>query len=105
MARYTKHMAVPPEPTLPGWREMREDDVEQVGKLLRRYLERFEVAPIYTDEDIRYWLLSGRGEGEAGANGRREKQVVWAYVVEVRCNKTRLVFVPLLELSDHFSPP
>lgn len=58
-------------------------DLEQVGVLLRRYLERFKVAAVYEDEELAHWLLSGKGEGEK-VNGKRNKQVTWAYVVEVR---------------------
>lgn len=53
----------------------------QVGALLRRYLDRFDVAQAFRDDDeVEHWLLSGQGK-EVG--GRRVEQVVWAYVVEV----------------------
>jgi glycylpeptide N-tetradecanoyltransferase len=59
-------------------------DVPQVGELLRRYLERFEVIQTFgRDVEVEHWFLSGMGTGEADERGRRVGQVVWAYVVEV----------------------
>ncbi|CED82593.1 n-myristoyl transferase [Phaffia rhodozyma] len=81
MARCIKHYSVPTQPQIPGWREMEEKDLSQVGALLRRYLARFQVAPVYDDDELRHWLLSGKGVGEK-VGGKRDKQVTWAYVVE-----------------------
>lgn len=62
-----------------------------VGALLRRYLDRFDVAQAFKDDDeVEHWFLNGQGK-EVG--GRRVEQVVWAYVVEVS-------FVPPLSLSS-----
>lgn len=100
IARMVKNLAVPPNPTLPGFREMEKRDVSQVAALLRRYLARFEVAQKFeSDEEVEHWFLSGRGveggegaiaggeeSGEgagAGKGWRRSGQVVWAYIVEV----------------------
>ncbi|BEI80486.1 hypothetical protein CcaverHIS002_0110150 [Cutaneotrichosporon cavernicola] len=64
----------------PGFREMVPADVSQVAALLRRYLGRFDCAQLFnTDEDVEHWFISGMGKE---ANGKRENQVVWAYVVE-----------------------
>lgn len=66
---------------------MEEHDLEAVESLLGRYLQRFKMYPQYSKEQVRHNLLSGRGEGKIGADGipgRRSKQVVWTYVVEVR---------------------
>lgn len=60
---------------------MKKEDVPQVGALLRRYLDRFDVAQAFkNDDEVEHWFLSGQGK-EVG--GRRVEQVVWAYVVEV----------------------
>lgn len=65
----------------PGFREMVPADVPQVAALLRRYLGRFDCAQLFnTDEDVEHWFISGMGKE---VNGKRENQVVWAYVVEV----------------------
>ena len=47
-------------------------------------MERFDMVPLFEEEDVRHQFLSGRGTGEREAStGRRLGQVVWAYVVEV----------------------
>lgn len=64
---------------------MEEHDLDAVESLLSRYLQRFNMTTQYSKEEVRHDLLSGRGEGEIGADGipgRRSKQVVWAYIVE-----------------------
>lgn len=63
----------------------------QVGALLRRYLDRFDVVQAFKDDDeVEHWFLSGQGKE---VSGRRIEQVVWAYVVEVS-------FVPPLALPS-----
>jgi len=65
-----------------GLREMETQDVEQVSDLFERYMARFDMSAMMSVEEIRHNLISGRGTGET-INGRRERQVVWSYVVEV----------------------
>lgn len=82
-----KLAALPAKTSLPGLREMEEKDLDAVDSLLSRYLQRFKMFPEFSKEEVRHNLLSGRGVGEIGADGtpgRRSKQVVWSYVVEVR---------------------
>ena len=66
-----------------GLREMEEGDVEQVTDLYKRYMDRFDMSPLMTAEEVRHNFLSGKGTGEKGASGRREGQVLWVYVIEV----------------------
>lgn len=66
-----------------GLREMEERDVEQVTDLYKRYMDRFDMSPVMTAEEVKHNFLSGKGTGEKGASGRREGQVLWVYVVEV----------------------
>lgn len=75
---------VPAEPTLQsqGLREMEEKDVDGVAELVGKYMKRFKMVPEFSIEEIRHNFLSGRGVSEM-IDGRREGQVVWAYVVEV----------------------
>ena len=77
----TPHLAQPGY----GLREMEDRDIPQVAELYTRYMERFTMCPILTLEEARHQFLSGKGEGPAPEDwtGRREKQVVWSYVVEV----------------------
>lgn len=68
-----------------GLREMQESDIPQVAELFTHYSERFTMSPIMTPEELRHQFLSGLGQGPAPKNwqGKRERQVVWSYVVEV----------------------
>ncbi|KAG9048699.1 glycylpeptide N-tetradecanoyltransferase [Tulasnella sp. UAMH 9824] len=84
-ARMVRLAALPANTSLSGLREMEERDLDAVESLLGRYLQRFKMYPQYSKDEVRHNLLSGRGEGEIGADGipgRRSKQVVWTYVVE-----------------------
>jgi glycylpeptide N-tetradecanoyltransferase len=53
---------------------MESKDADAVLDLLSRYLLKFDIAPVFTKEEIVHWMLHKKGTGE---------QVVWAYVVEV----------------------
>lgn len=64
---------LPDKTATPGLRVMEKKDVPEVHQLLDRYLKKFEIAPVFTEEEIQYWLL-GNDKGE---------KVIWAYVVEV----------------------
>jgi glycylpeptide N-tetradecanoyltransferase len=64
-----------PEAThLLGIRLMEEKDVQEVCKLLRTYLQKFDLAPIYSKDEVQHWFLH---------KGDNTTRVVWAYVVEV----------------------
>lgn len=52
-------------------------DVDTVLDLLKRYLARFDMAPVYTKEEIIHWMLHKK-ENQVG------DQVIWSYVVEVK---------------------
>ena len=84
----TRLQKLPPTPALAssGLREMRESDLSQVLALYNRYKERFTMVPLMTLQELRHQFLSGLGRGDPVSKewgGRREGQVVWAYVVEV----------------------
>ncbi|KAI0041127.1 N-myristoyl transferase [Auriscalpium vulgare] len=66
-----------------GLREMEDRDVSAVAELYARYMQRFDMVPLMSPEEVQHQFLSGRGRGERdAATGRRDGQVVWAYVVE-----------------------
>jgi hypothetical protein len=69
-----------------GLREMEEADVPEVAELYTKYMKRFDMSTLMTLDDIRHHLLSGKGIGEKADPfvGRRNEQVTWTYVVEVR---------------------
>lgn len=87
LARMIRLNKLPAVPHLAGagLREMSERDIPQVAALYTRYMERFTMSPIMDLDELKHMFLSGLGEGPAPKDwaGRREKQVVWAYVVEV----------------------
>ncbi len=64
---------LPPQTSTPGWREMKEDDVDAVLALLSRYLERFDLAQVFTRAEVEHWFLNRL---------KPEDQVVWSFVVE-----------------------
>ena len=65
---------VPEQTATRGLREMEHKDLDAVHSLLGRYLKRFDLAPVFSKEDIEHWLLNKVPGAE---------QVVWSYVVEV----------------------
>lgn len=77
---------VPETTSIPGLREMEEKDIVKVTQLFSRYMKRFGMAPSFSADEARHQFLSGSGTGESGNEGlrRREGQVTWSYVVEVR---------------------
>ncbi|OQU95679.1 protein N-myristoyltransferase, domain-containing protein isoform 1 [Cladophialophora immunda] len=64
---------LPPNTSTPGWRKMEEKDVDAVHDLLSRYLERFDLAQVFSRAEIVHWFLNRE---------KPENQVVWSFVVE-----------------------
>lgn len=63
-----------PENTLvEGLRPMEMKDVDAVLDLLGRYLEKFDMAPLFSKEEVEHWFV----------HKPPVEQVVWSYVVEV----------------------
>ena len=63
---------LPDHTTTKGLRPMEKKDVDQVLALLKRFLLKYDLAPIFTRQEIEHWMLTQKGD-----------QVVWSYVVEV----------------------
>lgn len=86
LARMMRVNRLPETTSIPGLREMEEKDIVKVNQLFSRYMKRFGMAPVFSVEEARHQFLSGSGTGDAGSGGpgRREGQVTWSYVVEVR---------------------
>merc|ERR1719198_941392 len=61
MARTIKLYKLPDTPQLDGIRAMREEDVPSAHELLRKYLERFKLAPRLSKEELKHWLLPRPG--------------------------------------------
>jgi glycylpeptide N-tetradecanoyltransferase len=73
-ARMVMRNRLPKNTFLPGIRLMEEADVKAVTTLLKNYLDHFDLAPEYTEDEVRHWLLH---------RGDDANRVIWAYVVEV----------------------
>ncbi|KAH7912225.1 N-myristoyl transferase [Hygrophoropsis aurantiaca] len=83
LARMIRVFKTATAPYLSGLREMEDKDVPQVAELFTRYMQRFDMSPVMTLDEVRHQFLSGRGDLEHPVeNYRRPGQVVWTYVVE-----------------------
>ncbi|PPQ93264.1 hypothetical protein CVT25_015262 [Psilocybe cyanescens] len=84
LARMVRVNKLSSSTTLPGLREMKEEDVVVVADLYTKYMKRFDMAPIFEVDEVRHQFLSGMGRGDIGSAGagRRQGQVTWSYVVE-----------------------
>ena len=78
-ARQISRYQLPSNTATKGLRPMQSKDLEAVLDLSKRYLERFDTAPMFTAEEIEHWLLH---KDTPGAD-----QVIWTYVVEVSCHR------------------
>lgn len=72
--RMIKRNKLPDHTQLPGLRQMEEKDVLAVTKLLKSYLDGFDLVPVYSEEEVKHWFLH---------KGDKQTRVIWTYVVEV----------------------
>ncbi|KAI9688941.1 MAG: glycylpeptide N-tetradecanoyltransferase [Bathelium mastoideum] len=73
--RQAARYRLPKETETKGLRPMENKDVDEVLDLLRRYLDRTEIAPKFTKEEVQHWLVDH-------ADPNAPERVVWAYVLE-----------------------
>ncbi|KUJ23888.1 N-myristoyl transferase [Mollisia scopiformis] len=66
--------ALPDHTATKNLRAMEEKDIDGVLELLKSYLARFEMAPIFTRDEVEHWLLYKKDS--------TDEQVIWSYVVE-----------------------
>lgn len=83
-ARMIRLNAVPEKPSLAGLREIEDNDVLHVASLFTKFMKRYDVASIFDLDEIKHQFLSGKGQVATTTPHRREGQVTWTYVVEVR---------------------
>jgi len=74
-AKQVTKYALPANTATKGLREMEAKDVDAVHDLFTRYMERFEIVPKFTTEEVEHWLLNG--------GSKYDGRIVWTYVVEV----------------------
>ncbi|KAK7054778.1 glycylpeptide N-tetradecanoyltransferase [Paramarasmius palmivorus] len=82
LARMINNHKLPDRAVIPGLREMEQSDIPQVTELYSKYMERFDMVPIMTEEEVSHHFLIGKGKTPGQSQWRREGQVTWAYVVE-----------------------
>ncbi|XP_014281224.1 glycylpeptide N-tetradecanoyltransferase 2 [Halyomorpha halys] len=78
MQRTLKLYKLPEQTKTPGFRKLVPADLPKAKKLLTDYLSKFDLAPVFSDEEVRYWFLPQPG-------------IVDAFVVEVDGEVTDLV--------------
>lgn len=66
---HIKKYTLPSEPTVPGLKPMEMKHTEQVKVMLNDYLARFDLAPVFSVEEVQHWLLT-------------REDVVYSFVVE-----------------------
>ncbi|KAF2271128.1 glycylpeptide N-tetradecanoyltransferase [Lojkania enalia] len=76
---------LPDKTSTPGLRPMEAKDVDVVLDLLKRYLERMDMAQIFSKTDFEHWMFPEE---------KPKEQVVWSYVVENSETK---------QITDYFS--
>ncbi|KAL3426860.1 Glycylpeptide N-tetradecanoyltransferase [Phlyctema vagabunda] len=81
-----RNYRLPEKTSTKGLRKMEAKDIDSVLALFKSYMGKFDMAPVFTREEIEHWLLH---KDEAGM-----EQVIWTYVVEDAETK---------ELTDFFS--
>lgn len=69
MQMMKRNYQVPDQPQIKGFRPMTPDDVPEVQKMLEKTLSVFKVAPTFTEDEVRHWMLPRDG-------------VVFSFVVE-----------------------
>ncbi|MCJ1483199.1 glycylpeptide N-tetradecanoyltransferase [Schaereria dolodes] len=67
---------VPSKTSTAGLRSMEQKDIDAVHDLLTRYLDKFDLAPQFSREDIIHWLIHDEL--------LTTEKVIWTYVVEDR---------------------
>ena len=75
-----------PQLTSAGLREVEERDIPGLLQLYSKFMQRYDMVPVMSLDEAKNTFLSGKGKGEI-VDGRREEQVLWTYVVEVRIGK------------------
>jgi len=61
VARAVKLYRVAEKTALVGLRAMEEKDVPSVAKLLHQYLAKFDVAPLFTEEEVKHFFMPRKG--------------------------------------------
>jgi glycylpeptide N-tetradecanoyltransferase len=82
---------LPDRTSTKGLRPMEARDVDAVLTLLKSYLEKFDMAPMYTREEGVHWFLTKEADPS--------EQVIWTYVVEVPIPRHPKCGIPLITFT------
>lgn len=87
LPRAIKLYKLPPAPLTPGVRSMEARDVAQVATLLRTYLSRLGLAPVFSDDEVAHWFLP-------------RDDVIHAYVVDEKADGHVTDFISFYSLPS-----
>ncbi|TPX40811.1 hypothetical protein SeMB42_g05864 [Synchytrium endobioticum] len=87
MARTIRLYKLPDETETPGLRQMAPSDVPQVTVLLNEHMKTYKIAPNFSEEEVRHWLLP-------------LPSVVCSYVVENPASKKITEFISFYSLPS-----
>ncbi|KAF3903970.1 hypothetical protein ABW21_db0209376 [Orbilia brochopaga] len=76
-AKQITRYALPSGPKTEGLRLMEHKDIAAVKDLMDRYLARFEMLPIFSEEELEHWFLH-----KDLPEDKVDERVIWTYVVE-----------------------
>jgi glycylpeptide N-tetradecanoyltransferase len=91
--RQALRFRLPPNTSMAGIRPMEEKDLDEVCELLSKYLARFDMAQVFSKEEISHWIM------HKGEHNQTSEQVVWSYVVEANGKVTDFFSFYCLESS------
>lgn len=61
MPRTLRLFKLPDKPEIPGFRKLVIEDVPKAHKLLEEYLSKFDLTPIFSEEEFRHWFIPRPG--------------------------------------------
>ncbi|XP_076361396.1 glycylpeptide N-tetradecanoyltransferase 2-like isoform X1 [Tachypleus tridentatus] len=61
MQRTLKLYKLPENPKIEGFRQLAPNDTHQAKKLLNEYLKKFELCPVFTEEEFHHWFIPRPG--------------------------------------------
>eukprot|EP01120_Amphizonella_sp_Union-15-10_P010386 TRINITY_DN4140_c0_g1_i2.p1 TRINITY_DN4140_c0_g1~~TRINITY_DN4140_c0_g1_i2.p1 ORF type:complete len:415 (+),score=84.24 TRINITY_DN4140_c0_g1_i2:53-1246(+) len=61
MSMTVKLYSLPKSPSTPGIRQLKPGDIPQVYQLVKNYLENYDLAPVFNEEELLHWLTPVEG--------------------------------------------
>ncbi|KTW26592.1 glycylpeptide N-tetradecanoyltransferase NMT1 [Pneumocystis jirovecii RU7] len=75
IARQIQKFKLPNETSTPGLRPITVHDLEQVSELLRSFLKKFELSQIFSNDEVKHWLIPRENQND-------EEATIFSYVIE-----------------------